>query len=136
VRNPHHGLEVTLNRVTHARMAHLHTTPAQHAEGISHHCFRHLPTTTLKLLLPKQVAPLSMPQRDSSICCLTLTATTSPASQQASAAPFSDSCALCTWPMLPQAMGTSSIQSNSWSGGSANELCSALQVYLRNIEAA
>jgi hypothetical protein len=38
--------------------------------------------------------------------------------------------------MLPQAIGTSSIQSNSWSGGSANELCSALQVYLRNITAA
>jgi hypothetical protein len=71
--------------------------------------------------------------RQHGIHCLTLTATTSPASQQASAAPFSDSCALCTCPMLPQAMGTSSIQSNSWSGGSANELCRALQVYLRNM---
>lgn len=61
---------------------------------------------------------------------LTLTATTSPGSQHASAAPFSDSCALCTWPMLPHAMGTSSIQSNSWSGGRSNDLCSAWHVYL------
>lgn len=61
----------------------------------------------------------------------TLTATVSPASQPVSAAPFSDSMALCTWPMLPHAMGTSSIHVNSSEVGRAKERCSARQVYLQ-----
>jgi hypothetical protein len=63
---------------------------------------------------------------------LTLIATRSPAAHPVSAAPLADSRPLCTCPMLPQAMGSSSIQSNSSEGGRPNELVSTLQVYLRS----